>query len=453
MKRTEASESNIRIVGLEELDPEMEIISYTGFDTIYTSIDRTLCQWLQKNFRNCRFSVKRKGVLQECSHDKLQIDDEICEISNFPLFLKKLTLPTEALKKELESRGFFTFKVKTRPKTGYPRNTAAKMATEKASQLVKQVEENTVLREKASEAVEHFFDQARKGTIRENDIRGFVDEFVDSASTEALRVIASLKRSDHTYAHCVDACAIFSSVYTKINQKKATNGIFKDNREIAYAGFVHDFGKARIPKDVLDSTARFEIDSPEMRLLRSHPQYGVELLLNMNAADYILNMTLYHHIKEDSSMNSSYPKKIEGIEVLWETRLLSIVDVYQALTGRRPYKKSWSPPAAVRYLDALAGIEFDPEVWNEFLKTIGFYPVGSLVELNDGSIAFVMDVREDHPRKPQVVVVQDGNNQLQKTHMILDLFEEPEFEIVKDIDAQDYFGEKALEQFTSMRIT
>jgi hypothetical protein len=127
--------------------------------------------------------------------------------------------------------------------------------------------------------------------------------------------------------------------------------------------------------------------------------------------------------------------------------------VYQALVGKRKYKKSWNPPAAMRYLDALAGVEFDMAVWDDFLQVMGLYPKGSLVELNNSAIAFVMSVSEADPERPKVVVVRNAAGEDLSHHSLLDLMDEKSIEITKDLDVMEVFGKDAIEVFTSLEIT
>jgi len=141
--------------------------------------------------------------------------------------------------------------------------------------------------------------------------------------------------------------------------------------------------------------------------------------------------------------------------VAYETRLLSIVDVYQALVGRRKYKRSWSAPATMRYLDALAGVEYDQEAWEDFLYTQGIYPQGSLVELNDGSQGFVVGVPgigEDLER-PSVAIVRSSAGEDLSHHDLLNLTEEQNMSIIRDLDYTEVFGEEALERFVSIELT
>ncbi len=314
------------------------------------------------------------------------------------------------------------------------------------------IEKNAEIRDAASEAAEAFMDKARGGTVSAKEIKKYIDEMVEQCSPDAISAVACLKQSDQTYAHCVDVCAIYSSVYAKITERKGGKFLFRDHKEMAFAGFVHDLGKASVPKHILESRLSFAPGSAEINALRSHPEQGMKLLKEMDQPDYILNMCYCHHVKTNPDTASSYPRISGSVTILRETRLLSIVDIYQALIGKRPYKNSWAPPAAIRYLDALAGPEQDSDVWRDFRQAIGEYPVGSLVELNDGSVAFVMSVPQDDLTKPQVVVVQNGSGEFTKRHVLLDLETERDAAIVKEIDAQVHFGNEAMQVFQNIRL-
>ncbi|MDH5561898.1 MAG: HD domain-containing protein, partial [Deltaproteobacteria bacterium] len=284
------------------------------------------------------------------------------------------------------------------------------------------------------------------------DVISYVDGLTESTSTEALSAIVSLKASDQTYAHCVDVAVIFQTSYLDILKTTNRKSIFQSEKEAMLSSFMHDFGKSKVPKDILDSTVRFERDSTEFKMIQSHPVMGAELLNDMGLPDYIVNMAHYHHVKMDTEMKSSYPQSVDYSNVLKETKLLAIIDVYQALIGKRSYKKSWTPPAAIRYLDALAGVEFDLETWDEFYNAMGLYPISSLVKLNDGSLAFVLNVPKDDIERPQVAVVRNANGQDLTRHELVDLSEEKDVNIDKDVDHQEVFPD-GLEIFMNLNLT
>lgn len=311
---------------------------------------------------------------------------------------------------------------------------------------------NVTTRKEASQAMEDIMDSARKGKKSYNDIKSYVDNITAQSSAEAMSAIVNLKQSDQTYDHCVDVGVIFQSTYYQIMETKKKSGIFQTKNQALLAAFLHDFGKSQIPKDILDSTVRFERNSREMKLMESHPLFGAELLSGMDMSEAIINMAFYHHVKQDTAMNSCYPKQVNYDQVIYETRLLSIIDAYQALVGRRKYKKSWTPPAAIRYIDALAGVEFDLDIWQEFLKVMGLYPKGSLVELSDKSVGFVMSVPDEDLENPQVAIIRNQDGQDMEHHTLIDLSFEPDIKIVKDLDIEEALGHKALEVFTNIRI-
>ena len=266
-------------------------------------------------------------------------------------------------------------------------------------------------------------------------------------------VLASLKKSDQTYAHCTDVAAIFQSTYIKLMKQKGIELSPEKKHEMLLGAFMHDIGKAKVPKDILDSTVRFERDSREMKLMQSHPAFGAEILTNMGSTDMIINMAHYHHVKLDTGMKSSYPLGINFDDLVMETRLIAIVDVYQALVGRRSYKKSWAPPAAMKFIDQLSGIEFDMDVWETFHQILGKYPVGSLVELNDGSMAFVVETADEDLDRPRVAVVRNAKGEDLTNNPLIDLLEEPDIKIIKDLDNHEALGDASMDIFTNLKIT
>ncbi len=457
---------------IEDLKPGMMITAYTKFESKYKSVDEKTCQFLQHNFRKTRVTIIRDNDEHEIPIESLRIGDNVRKIFDFPPELKKLQVINEKLVQALKARGFLAFDVKQptlekeerkelknaidtvkRSLTASEKKEHYKKAKRDAEKFVHELKENVTTRQQTSKAIENIMDDARRGKINYDGIIEYVDEITKHASAEAMSAIVSLKQSDQTYDHCVDVGVIFQSSYYKIKDKKQAKSIFETKNKALLAAFLHDFGKSKIPKDILDSTVRFDRESREMKLMESHPKFGAELLSGMNMSNNIINMAYYHHVKQDTSMNSCYPKEVPYDQVIYETRLLSIIDAYQALVGRRKYKKSWNPPAAIRYIDALAGVEFDIDTWSDFISVVGLYPKGSLVQLNDNSTGFVMSIPSDDLNRPQVAIVRNAAGEDLEHHTLVDLELEQELEIVKDLDIEETFGADALNVFSSIQIT
>ncbi len=451
----------------------MVITAYTGFAAKYRTLDEKTCKFVQHNFKKAKAIIIRNNEEQTVPVEALKINDHLKKIHSLPSELKKLQNVSDKLQQALKARGFLEFSVKIKglekteqrelkeaidlvkqsTLTPTERNERYQQAKETAEEFVQKLSENVATRKKASQAVENIMDNARRGKIDYNGIVEYVEDITKHASSEAMSAIVSLKQSNQTYDHCIDVGVIFQTSYYKIKKIKGEKPIF-DNRSTALLGaFLHDFGKSKIPKDILDSTVRFERESREMKLMESHPKFGAELLSGMNMPDGIINMAYYHHVKQDTTMNSCYPKEVDYNKVIYESRLLSIIDAYQALVGRRKYKKSWNPPAAIRYIDALAGVEFDFNAWDDFLSVIGLYPKGSLVELSDKTIGFVTSVPQENLEKPQIAIVRNAEGEDLIQNSIIDLELEEDISIVKDLDIEETFGANALSVFSKIKIS
>ncbi|MCP4753641.1 MAG: HD domain-containing protein [Proteobacteria bacterium] len=469
-------------VSVSKLKKGMTILAYTGFSERFRTMDRYTSKFVRHNFRGTNTVVIRNMEKMDILVEEVLTGDTLIKVYNFPPNLKKITLVTDNLRKALKERGMLGFLTRqkvtlaseskrdlkeiikmveqsTKDTMQAGRRPSRKQevqqqATKQTNRLVKKVRESVGLRKEATKTVESAMDNARKGKADIKEIKYYIDNMLKSSSADAMTAIISLKESDHTYSHCVDVGAIFQSTYFDIIKRKGKRSIFQSESDAMLGAFLHDFGKSKIPKEILDSTEPFERNSRGMQILRSHPIYGAELLSAMNMSDGIVNMAYSHHVKQDVEMLSSYPQTSFD-DVLFETRLLSIIDVYQAFVGKRKYKKSWSAPATMRYLDALAGVEYDFDVWEEFLQVMGMYPKGSLVELNDGSLGFVMNVPGNGKdlERPLVAVVRNSEGEDLKHHDLVDLQMEKDVSIVKDADSQEIFGDRALETFMSIRVS
>ena len=168
-----------------------------------------------------------------------------------------------------------------------------------------------------------------------------------------------------------------------------------------------------------------------------------------------INVAHYHHVKKDSTLLTSYPDA-KYDQVLPLTRLASVVDVYQALIGNRRYKRNWVPAKAMEYLLRLRGSEFDEAMLDQFLDSMGRFPIGSLVRLSTGDLAFVfMIAPRDHLDRPIVAVVENAAGELLTHHSLLDLMLDPDIVAEEAIDHYAHYSEtedQAYDIFTSIRI-
>ena len=198
-----------------------------------------------------------------------------------------------------------------------------------------------------------------------------VEDVAESVSRNASALIslARLKtQDDYTYMHSVAVCALMVSLARQLGMDEAAT------REAGLAGLLHDVGKMLVPSAVLNKPGR--LTDEEFAVIKHHPQRGYDLLKNGDAAPLsALDVCLHHHEKMDGS---GYPGKLKGEEISLLARMGAVCDVYDAITSNRAYKSAWDPAVSLQRMAQWAG-HFDTAVFQAFVKSLGIYPVGSLV--------------------------------------------------------------------------
>jgi HD-GYP domain-containing protein (c-di-GMP phosphodiesterase class II) len=228
------------------------------------------------------------------------------------------------------------------------------------------------------------FGQARLGKVVDSaEFEPLVDEISDSVlhNPGALISVVRLKRRDeYTYMHSVAVCALMLSQARQL-------GIEGDElRQAGMAGMLHDLGKALIPLDILNKPGKLTDD--EFTLVKTHPARGHALLMEVGSVSaLVLDVCLHHHEKIDGS---GYPHGLAGEQISRFARMGAVCDVYDAVTSDRPYKAGWDPGEALRRMAQWKG-HFDGPALQALVKAVGIYPVGSLVRLQSGRLAVVVE--------------------------------------------------------------
>jgi len=170
--------------------------------------------------------------------------------------------------------------------------------------------------------------------------------------------------------------------------------------DAGFAGLVHDIGKALVPMEVLNKPGRLTDD--EFDQVKAHPRKGWQLLKDSGVTNAVaLDVCLHHHERMDGA---GYPEKMAGDQISLMARMGAVCDVYDAITSTRPYKAGWDPAESLSRMAKWTGGHFDPRVFQAFVRSLGIYPVGSLVKLNNEKLAVVIDQSPRSLLKPIVKV-------------------------------------------------
>jgi putative nucleotidyltransferase with HDIG domain len=461
-----------RKVKVAELRPGMTIEEITELSFDYASLDEEHVKFLKVTFKGASAVLVGEDGLRTAPVEQLKAFDPLQGITAIPAALKVARIEPGSAR-FFEQHGLLEFKVvqdsggpavhteskEVSDETIGIGSEAAKKRNKIKQQEIRQFIETITTakesRDKASSIVEEMLDNGRVGKFTSKGVEAVVDDILKQGSSPAMKAIAGLRSSDQTYAHCTDMSVILQDCYVDILQRSGKKTTEANSRFALVSGFMHDIGKSEVPKDVLESTERFAPDSKEMTIMRNHTTYGARILSEMGMPEPTINVSAYHHVKKDSTLLNSYPD-VEYSQVLPLTRLSAITDVYQALIGKRRYKKNWVPGKAIEYLLSLQGSEFDERMLDYFIKSMGRYPVGSLVRLSTGDLGFVMAVAPDeHQDRPIVAVVENAGGELLTAHNLVDLMLEPEIKVEEVVDHYEHYSEsedQAYMIFQSIRV-
>ena len=251
---------------------------------------------------------------------------------------------------------------------------------------------------KSRQAVNALFGEARLGkAVDATSAHGLVEEIADSVTRNpgALIGLARLKRADdYTYMHSVAVCALMVALARQLGFDDA------QTRSAGVAGLLHDLGKAAMPSDILNKPGR--LTDEEFAVMKSHPFEGHRILQQGKGVDAVaLDVVLHHHEKTNGS---GYPEGLSGDEISVFAKMGAVCDVYDAITSNRPYKAGWDPSESLHRMAEWSNGHFDPMIFQAFVKSIGIYPIGSLVLLNCGRLGVVIEQDDASLLCPQVRV-------------------------------------------------
>jgi HD-GYP domain-containing protein (c-di-GMP phosphodiesterase class II) len=226
------------------------------------------------------------------------------------------------------------------------------------------------------------------------------------------------EHDDYTYTHSVNVAILSVCLGNRIGLSR--NAL----TYLSICALFHDLGKVEVAQEILKKPSG--LNPEEWEEIRKHPLSSVRQILMLRASHALKTRILLapfeHHLGYDLS---GYPKTQFIKTVSLFGRILQITDVYDAITSPRSYhQKTYSPPQALSHLMAGAGKEFNTTLTKVFVSMMGRYPIGTLLHLDTGEIALVMDYPEkgDHSL-PRVLLLVEENEGTLKRGEVVDLTE------------------------------
>lgn len=260
---------------------------------------------------------------------------------------------------------------------------------------------NEIRAETESCLAEVFDDVAKDRMIDLVSVKKVVNHTVDGIlrNPDAHVSLTQLKDWDrYTAQHSINVCILALAMGRHI-------GLQRQELEMLGTGaLLHDVGKLRTPLEVLNKPGK--LTEEEFKLMKAHPVHGRELLEHRYGLPHLVADMAYSH--HERAAGGGYPRGLSGDQLTVWSKIVAIVDVYDAITSDRCYHKGMSPTEALTKMYGWRLTDFDPELLEQFIQCLGIYPVGTLVELTSGEVGIVISVNPTLRLRPQVSLILDA---------------------------------------------
>jgi HD-GYP domain-containing protein (c-di-GMP phosphodiesterase class II) len=292
------------------------------------------------------------------------------------------------------------------------------------------------IRESAERQVSDLLQQARGGkALSVQQAVTVVGSIIDSLSRspDAMVLLGSMKSHEQeSEAHAINTSILCITLgrFMKLSNERV--------KELGLAALLHDVGEVKIPVELIK---RANKTPEEMALLRRHTEFGAEMLRSTaGIPDSAVDVAFSHH---EQVNGKGYPRGLQGDGISLFAKIVAIVDTYDSLT-KGSTVRSMSPTEAMRYLYLYRDKLFDGLLIEAFIKCLGIYPVGSLVELESGEVGIVISVQPGSLLTPKLLLImgRDKKSFDKPKIMNLALFakEEPGRYGIKQVLNSDLYG-------------
>lgn len=271
----------------------------------------------------------------------------------------------------------------------------------------------------ASAALDEVFDSVRAGRLLDSSqARSAVGHMTQSMlrNPDALMLFAAMRRRGGYQLERAMDVSVYMIAFARF--------LGMDESDVERAGLVgllQDIGMLDLPPAMLQKVTRLE--PAEFKIIRGHVARGREILTGASGLPAeVAQLAALHHERYDGS---GYPAGLKGDALGVIGAMAGIVDTFDALTVKRPYAEAMSPSNALNLLSRMRGRAFHPRLVEQFIRCIGYFPVGSIVELNTGEVGVVVAQNAEQRLQPKVMVVRDPRGQPLRPQKFLNLAKLP----------------------------
>lgn len=268
---------------------------------------------------------------------------------------------------------------------------------EKRKKLYDEVKQAREIFTKSKDIQKNLFSSALSGsTIDLAPVIEITNKSVDAIfnSPDSLACMVNIREKDeYLLEHSVAVSVYMILLARHLNIEKHVV------EQLSVGAFLHDIGKIKIPDEILHKPAK--LTDAEFEIMKTHANHSIDIIKSTPGIDPLsLEVAALHHEKLDGT---GYPFQLKSEEITRFGRMISICDIFDALTASRVYKEGFPHPKAFAILRKMAkSNHLDAGLVDQFIKCVGVFPVGSLVQLNSNKLAIIGARNESDPTKPVV---------------------------------------------------
>ena len=304
------------------------------------------------------------------------------------------------------------FERRQRIKTDMGGNTAQKHKNTQPFEAT--IQESLVTFDSARKIATRIMESIKVGrTLNIKECRVAVEKVVETVlnNPDALRFLTQMKHINHyTAEHSMNCCVIAATFGRYLGLP------VDDINTLAMGALLQDVGKARIPPAILNKKGK--LDAEEAVIMANHTRIGYQLLRGITGTGGLLaHIACSHHERIDGL---GYPQHLKAGQIHTFSKISALADCYDAMTSPRSYARVFTSSEALNVIRSNAGTQFDRELALEFVKCIGEYPPGCLVEMSSGEIGIVLSSTDEYGLFPKVLLVRDSFNQVLVNNRIVD---------------------------------
>ncbi len=264
----------------------------------------------------------------------------------------------------------------------------------------------------ARQLTKTLLDDARLGSvINTEQAKSTVKDCVNSIlrNPDALLWMVRMRNEDeYTSEHCLNVCILAIAFGRHLEMAEV------DLEKLGLCGLLHDVGKMRVPSPILNKVEA--LTSKEFNMIKAHTVHGRNLLMaSPGVPNIAVDVAYSHHERMDGA---GYPRGLKAAGISEFARIVAIVDAYDAMTADRCYSRALPTTEALKRIYEDRSTHFDERLALEFIKCVGLYPPGSLVELMNGMIGIVLEPHLRYRHLPRIIVVKNLHGTLEKETVI-----------------------------------